>query len=491
MTRAGTGLLAGLVLLAACSGDSGSGTPPSDGRLVSPSPDGVANVERPTLRWTPSERAAGYRVLLFADPERTALLESVETTETSWTVANPLEDGDEIHARVEILGEDGATLGQRDSRFAIVIVPDDFPTFEIVNHDPVRSQGGYTLFNLQDPLPPNPDNRVAALVLVNPAGEIVWFLQRPRGFLTDCRVLDNGNLLVIERPDLFLPRGIEVTWDGTEVWRSPEGSLPHHELGTGPDGHVLYLTAIARDVLGTSWEGDGMELVDRTTNEILWSWDIFDHVSTSEFDPFDLLLPGFSNLGADWTHSNGAVWDPARSVIWVSVRNLDRMLAVDYPSGQVRATIGEGGLGGEGFMHHQHSPEVQEDGSILYFDNGGRGREFSRVAIFDWDEAAGTVEETFAWREEPDFFDGSVGDADRLPNGNILVTSGTAANFPTPKPSRIFELTPAGEIVWDLRTTGAFRLLGFWIYRAEHVEPAEIPPGVVPFDDRTPETAAP
>ncbi|MHC4451547.1 MAG: hypothetical protein ACYS0E_15660 [Planctomycetota bacterium] len=40
-----------------------------------------------------------------------------------------------------------------------------------------------------------------------------------------------------------------------------------------------------------------------------------------------------------------------------------RLIGIDYPSGDVRITLGEG------LMSHQHAPEIQPDGSILVGEN--------------------------------------------------------------------------------------------------------------------------
>ena len=92
----------------------------------------------------------------------------------------------------------------------------------------------------------------------------------------------------------------------------------------------------------------------------------------------------------------------------------------------------------------------------------------TRVVQFDWDEINDTVTETFVWTDDPPFFDLFVGDADRLPNSNILVTSGASA--------RLIEITTAGETVWDLR-------LGtpYIIYRSEHIDASEFPSRFLPF----------
>jgi len=218
-------------------------------------------------------------------------------------------------------------------------------------------------------------------------------------------------------------------------------------------------------------DGERAASLYTVTGDVLWDWDIFDHVSTSEFDPEQILLTGRSGSGKDWTHCNACLWDEKRSMIWVSVRHLSRILGVDYPSGQVHVVLGQSGLGGDSLLSFQHAPELQEDGTLLVFDNGNhRSPPYSRVVQLHWDEAQNTVTEVAEWRGNPDYFAAAVGDADRLPNGNILVVAGTLR--------RIFELTPSGENVWEMNYDDN----RFWVYRAELVSPDEIPPGVLPFE---------
>lgn len=479
-------VLALLLVGFGCGGGSGdSSRDPGPLAMISPSPDGYANDEQPTLRWNPLEGAARYRVTLFADPRHTATIESEEVDGTEMRTSAVLSDRSLVYARVEALDAGGAPLAHHDSRFAVVVVPDGFPRFEIVVRDGARIQPGYTLMNLQDPVPPQPEDRIAALVMVNAFGEIAWYLQRPRGYMTDARVLANGNLLYLYDADEGADRGgFESTWDGTIVWRSREGAILHHEIGVGPGGNYLYLTSLVQPVGGIlPFEGDGIELADPATNQVLWSWSSFDHLDTNHVDPEDILLPGLSLIGLDWTHGNAVVWDEKRSIIWYSVRNFDQILAIDYPSGEIRATFGKDALGGASLMNHQHAPQIEKDGSVLYFDNRpDSDPKYSRVAAFQWNERTGDVTPTFEWRDTPDFFDGVVGDADRQPNGNVLVTSGTANILPY-KTARLMEITAGGELVWDLRVTGGFRLTGFRFYRAERVLPREIPAGVLPYDE--------
>ena len=159
----------------------------------------------------------------------------------------------------------------------------------------------------------------------------------------------------------------------------------------------------------------------------------------------------------------------------MSVRALDRIIGIDYPSGNIRVTLGENGLGGESLMSHQHAPELQEDGSLVYFDNGNRyDPPLSRVAQIFWDETADTVTQPYVFDFAPELYALALGDADVLPNGNILAVSGTTG--------RILEVdTVNQEIVWDMFAAGSEGQ--WWIYRAELVQRGEIPDGVLPFDD--------
>ncbi len=462
-----------------CGGGSGSERNAPELRLISPSADGAANAAQPSLTWAGGDGAAGYRVSLFADERHTQPIEEQSVEAPATTARTEFAAGDVVFARVEALDGAGIATRAADSRFRVLPTPADFPPISVTFHESERAQPGYTLFNIQDPLPPQQEDRVGALVVVNAHGEVVWWQRFEAGFVTDARVLPNGHLLYVYSPNGGPSQAFEGTWDGDVVWRSRDGVQVHHDVGVGPDGHYLYLTTIVRNVLGTPFEGDGIELVDPTTNDVLWSWDIFDHIPVTELNAIDLALPGVNGEGQDWTHSNAVVWDSARSLIWLSVRNLSRILAIDYPSGTVRATFGDEGLGGASFMDHQHAPEVLADGSLLYFDNGLE-RGWSRVAGFAWDEAASSITPTFEWRDDASFYDPALGDVDRLANGNVLVTSGVGGTV-LQKPARLVEITPAGTKVWELDLGNGGRLLGYWIYRAERLAPDQLPDFARPF----------
>jgi hypothetical protein len=58
-------------------------------------------------------------------------------------------------------------------------------------------------------------------------------------------------------------------------------------------------------------------------------------------------------------------------------------------------------------------------------------------------EPHGPAEPAWSYSDPDTFFSAFISGAQRLPNGNTLICSGVAG--------RIFEVTRAGEIVWDYR----------------------------------------
>ena len=122
----------------------------------------------------------------------------------------------------------------------------------------------------------------------------------------------------------------------------------------------------------------------------------------------------------------------------IALRDLDRIAVVDLEQPRIVWEWGAGNLIGP------HDPWLLENGNVLVFDNGARPidsapRHFSRVV--EVDPKRGSIVWQYPENPSPGFFSPSRGGAQPLPNGNVLITESTKG--------RVFEVTRAGEIVWD------------------------------------------
>ena len=91
-----------------------------------------------------------------------------------------------------------------------------------------------------------------------------------------------------------------------------------------------------------------------------------------------------------------------------------------------------------GSFEGQHDPKVIPNGNLLLFDNRGRGNASS---VLELDPLTGETVWEYHGTPEAPFFSLTCGTAERLPNGNTLVTESDSG--------RAFEVTRAGEIVWE------------------------------------------
>ncbi len=121
--------------------------------------------------------------------------------------------------------------------------------------------------------------------------------------------------------------------------------------------------------------------------------------------------------------------------IMISLRKTDLLFMVDPEKEEITwASFGP--------WKAQHNPQIQDDGSIMLFDNLGalspNGRS-SRILQFD----PTTMEILWEYRgtEDKPFYSYHSSSLQVLPNGNVLVTEAVTG--------RLFEVTRDEEIVWD------------------------------------------
>jgi hypothetical protein len=115
-----------------------------------------------------------------------------------------------------------------------------------------------------------------------------------------------------------------------------------------------------------------------------------------------------------------------------------------------------------------HDPEIHDDGTILFFDNDGftfpiedgnpQGRH-TRAVEYQIDENAKTATLVWEWPGSfavdawytTDLYVPFWGDADRLENGNVMITAGRRGTVAATPESRIIEVhKESGDVVWEL-----------------------------------------
>ncbi|MEI6224987.1 MAG: SUMF1/EgtB/PvdO family nonheme iron enzyme, partial [Deltaproteobacteria bacterium] len=223
---------------------------------------------------------------------------------------------------------------------------------------------------------------------------------------------------------------------------------------------------------------------------IVWEWHIWDHMiqdvdaTKANFGvvashPERIDPNGGGKVVQFWNHVNGIDHHPALDQILISVRGNSELFVIDHGTTTAEASGSTGGRQGKGGdilyrwgnaqqydrgavadrklyqQHHTHWIEagLQGAGNILIFNNGiGRGYSSVDEIVPPVDGAGayalaagaafGPTSPTWTYVGSPttSFYSAEISGAQRLPNGNTLVTEGVKGN--------LFEVTAAGEIVW-------------------------------------------
>jgi len=334
------------------------------------------------------------------------------------------------------------------------------PTYDIVinTYDSSRTYDGTTYFQLH----------VAGTYLsVDMNGNVLWEDQEVGPWVGGVNMgfdpLPDGNVLIMgtDVRKIVDPATNLIQWQDNP-------NPGHHSVEQLPWGDILYLSnEMFTTSHGKSWLGDVIVIVDEGTKNILWEWKIHDYVDAA-------LHNEFSRYGVDWSHCNTVHYysnyyfnGSYREVLLLLSRSLDTLWMIEYPSGDILWSAGQHGdfgrveLPAEPFLSAAHETEMIDNNRFMVFDNGHyRNPLVSRAMEFTVDPSAGTMTEVWSWTDPGNTMsDLSGGDADRLPNGNTLLTHVTDA--------RCIEVTEEGDIVWDMQVVHPGTSLVHPVYQCE------------------------
>ena len=246
-----------------------------------------------------------------------------------------------------------------------------------------------------------------------------------------------------------------------------------------PNGETLIDTFIPRGTTNTEL-GDGSNAAD--TNElrmiithdkkVTWEWNSSDHASETlriaGRPEGEIALGGNSLawLGPNKWYDQGDKRFHPRNMVMNNYN--DTIFIIDHETGDVvwqlgpdyskypqlaklglRLTQFNSEYGGQtgGMMHHAHMiPRgLPGEGNIMVFNNGGN---YSIVTEFNpvtmevvWEYSGLEIGYGESHSLAHYFFSPSISSAQRLPNGNTLITEGDGG--------RVFEVTPDHETVWE------------------------------------------
>lgn len=341
------------------------------------------------------------------------------------------------------VGDDTVTASET---LSVGPLPDFLPVLSANGVDESRMEPGWTLTNLSKLFDDKPPLIVA---LVDPAGRYRWYVQHGSdpGADTDVRTVPEGVLIGGTRIEMD---PAIVSWQGSVVW-TEHISMDHDIQPWGEPGQYLYLS---NEAVGCAdgFEAGVINHYDRNTDEMLWQWRHCEHYTPSVVE-------------WDWSHTNAVVPYPDGEAMLLSTRDQNQIQKIDLASEEITWRLGIGGdftLPSGAEFYRQHAAELEPNGNILLYDNGLSGqREWSRAVELGIDETTMTARVEWEFRPSPDIFTPIWGDADRMANGNTLITFGRTGESDD---SHIIEVAPDGSEVWHLVTPPKWG----W-YRAQRV----------------------
>ncbi len=372
---------------------------------------------------------------------------------------------------IRVWGQQGDSAVAIGPNFATGSLPADLPSLTVSSQQ--TSSDALTAVNVLDP---SQILTHGVAFLLDGAGRVRWYVRSNRliGDFQPQSANHYTSAVTAYEPLAFAALGY-TTAEYQEL--DPAGDLVRKWTITGgypTDGHEIRLTPRGTAVLfGFDFRivdltglggsnnaqiiGNVLQEVD-STGRVLFQWNAFDHFAITDIDPAISL----TTQRIDWNHGNAIELDPDGNYL-LSFRHFSEVTKIDGRTGTVLWRLG----GVQNEFHFdpdsmrfsfQHGIRRLPDGNLILFDNGnGRVPPYSRVVEYRLDEGTKTATVAWSYRPSSDLYSFALGFAQRLSNGNTLVTFGTLGT--------VQEVAPSHEVVWQLNLPQ-----GLWIYRAYRVQ---------------------
>lgn len=339
-------------------------------------------------------------------------------------------------------------------------------------HDPGRAFQGYNLYT----------NDVDKVILADmELREVhVWRLPEGKRQCEYAELLPDEGVIVecVDQSVVYLGQDSQVIWDL---------AFPaHHDIARLDDGAFLVPYLENQRYAGRDVGFDGIARISRMGWPMkLWStWDRLGELRRHHGpSPLDIPPgPGGDPLagreeGLEYYHLNSINMIPVTPLgqrdgrfqagnLLICLRNMNLIVLLDRVDLHVTWSWGEREL------ELPHMPVMLPSGNILVFDNGTY-RGWSR--ILEIEPPGGRIVWSYEGDPRESFFSKWRGGVQRLPNGNTLITES--------EKGRVFEVTPGGEVVWELWNPEIADGKRKRIYRMERLSPGQVSPRLLAPQD--------
>jgi len=295
-----------------------------------------------------------------------------------------------------------------------------------------------------------------------------------------------------------------MTYEDVRYDVADDRSMQHHDIEPLPNGNVLILAWERKTQAEALAAGRNPKLLpdkelwpeqiieySPSLRSVVWEWHVWDHL-VQERDPslanygdvssrpekidVNYVLPG--SIGeADWNHANSIDYNAELDQIMISSRSFSEFWIIDHgttteeargPAGDLLFRYGNPAAYGKGGavdqqLFVQHNPNWVPDGypgagDVVVFSNGlPETRGYSSVeqvhpAVVDGTyvkdpngEFEATSTRVYPKKTKGARFAAIISGAQRLPNGNTLITYGPQG--------LLVEVDPSGRQVWAYQNT--------------------------------------
>ncbi|MBK7201959.1 aryl-sulfate sulfotransferase [Candidatus Amarolinea dominans] len=330
-----------------------------------------------------------------------------------------------------------------------VTVPADFPAITVTVPASEAAADGFVF--ITDFTGPGLPTAAPYVMMVDNQGEPVYYRKLPPNQAgTDFRKWPNGQLTFYDR-SVGRFHILDHAYATVGYYYAKLRWTDQHDFELMPNGNQRYLVYDPQQIDMSQIVPGGfptatvyglvVQELDPSRN-ILFEWRSWDHFAITDTN-VSLTTPVI-----DYVHGNTVTSDLDGNIL-ISGRHVDEITKINRQTGAVMWRWG-GKRNQFTFINdsrgfsHQHDIRVQPNGHYTLYDNGNHlNPEYSRALEYVLDEEHLTATLVWEYRNTPDTYGDSMGNAQRRPNGNTVI--GWGSGLPT-----LTEVTPSGIKAFEL-----------------------------------------